>query len=310
MHTSKNFLRVAALSLMVTATFACGDPPPPPVAPPPPPPPAPVQEVVVVAPEPIKLPAPVKFATGSAALSPESDAVLQVVAEYMQRSADTTLLRIEGHTDNVGGTDANQKLSEGRALSVANWLVAHGVECRRLLPVGFGETRPVATNDNEAGRAQNRRTVFIAAEIKGRKIDVDPAKGGHIAADVCGGRAVLAGPNPFQPGQTWVGAYKCRQGQTALRLKVENVSGASVAAVFDFGKLPGTNGTVPHGAFRVNGVYDVATHKIEFKPGEWIEHPPTFSTVGMIGEVTGDGGQYFGSIASPGCSEFSINLKK
>ena len=303
MHTSKNFLRVAALALTVTGAFACGDPPPPPVAPPPPPPPAPVQEVVVVAPEPIKLPAPVKFATGSAALSPESDAVLQVVAEYMQRSTDTTLLRIEGHTDNVGGTDPNQKLSEGRALSVANWLVAHGVVCRSLLPGGYGETRPDASNDNEPGRAQNRRTVFIAAEIKGRKVDLDPAKGGRASRRTC---AAAATSSPARTRSSLARRGSAPTSAARVRRRSASRSRTSPARrsrpCSTSARSPARTARCRTYAFRGDERRPARrrhARKIEFKPGEWIEHPPTFSTVGMIGEVTGDsGGPYLGSICT------------
>jgi OmpA-OmpF porin, OOP family len=165
-----------------------GDPPPPPLPPPdpppvvvapPPPPPAPEPPP----PEPIKLPAPVKFATGSAQLAAESDAVLKHVLEYLQKSPDTTLLRVEGHTDNQGGPGPNQKLSEGRAMSVAAWLVKNGVDCKRIQPVGFGESKPVADNGSEEGRAQNRRTVFIDAEHKGKKVGSE--HGGQVAGDPC-----------------------------------------------------------------------------------------------------------------------------
>jgi OmpA-OmpF porin, OOP family len=148
-----------------------------------PPPPAPPPVVAEVIPEPIKLPAPVKFATGSATLAPESDAVLNVVLDYLKRDLDATKLRVEGHTDNVGNPDANQKLSEARAMSVAQWLIRHGVNCKRLVPIGYGETKPVADNTTDAGRAQNRRTVFIDSERKGRR--VGNYTGGHIAGDPC-----------------------------------------------------------------------------------------------------------------------------
>ena len=65
---------------------------------------------------------------------------------------------ISGFTDNVGTPADNLKLSNGRALSVVNYLVAKGVKKERLSYKGFGETNPVASNDAEEGRAINRRT--------------------------------------------------------------------------------------------------------------------------------------------------------
>ena len=67
-------------------------------------------------------------------------------------------IQISGYTDNVGTPADNLKLSNGRALSVVNYLIAKGVKKDRLSYKGFGETNPVATNDTEEGRALNRRT--------------------------------------------------------------------------------------------------------------------------------------------------------
>jgi OOP family OmpA-OmpF porin len=126
----------------------------------------------------LKLPGPVVFETGSDKLKPESDPVLEVVSEYLKAKPDLTLLRIEGHTDNDGADAANQTLSEKRALSVAHWLVAKGTDCKRLMPVGFGESKPIAgTKDKqtEEEKAQNRRTAFVNAAIKGKPIGGMPS---------------------------------------------------------------------------------------------------------------------------------------
>ncbi|MCB1832791.1 MAG: OmpA family protein, partial [Geminicoccaceae bacterium] len=64
---------------------------------------------------------------------------------------------VQGHTDSTGATDYNQGLSERRAQSVLDYLTGKGVEAERLTAVGFGENRPIASNDTEEGRAQNRR---------------------------------------------------------------------------------------------------------------------------------------------------------
>ncbi len=66
-------------------------------------------------------------------------------------------LRVEGHTDNQGNAAANQGLSEKRAQAVVVWLTAHGVAAARLTAKGFGQTKPVAENGTEEGRAKNRR---------------------------------------------------------------------------------------------------------------------------------------------------------
>ena len=186
--TNKRFLTALAIGLGVTLA-ACSTPPPPaappppPAAPPPAPPPPPPPEPVA---EPIKLPAPVKFAVASDVLAADSDAVLKVVVEYMTQQSKVTKLRIEGHTDNNGGTAPNQRLSEKRALAVAHWLVKNGVDCKRLVAVGFGESKPVGDNSTDDGRAQNRRTVFINAELDGKPIGgMALDGGGKVAGDPC-----------------------------------------------------------------------------------------------------------------------------
>ena len=83
---------------------------------------------------------------------PVLDAVSVVLNKYPQ-----TLLDIDGHTDNTGAPDYNQALSERRAVSVARYLNSRQVDSRRLLVVGFGETRPIADNASASGRAANRR---------------------------------------------------------------------------------------------------------------------------------------------------------
>lgn len=134
----------------------------------------------------LQLPGPVVFETGSDKLLPESDAVLSIVKDYLDAKKNVTLLRIEGHTDSDGKDADNQTLSEKRAMSVARWLVAKGIDCKRLLPVGFGETKPVAPNDTPENKAQNRRTAFINAALQGKAIAGMPVDGnGKPAGDPC-----------------------------------------------------------------------------------------------------------------------------
>lgn len=134
----------------------------------------------------LKLPGPVVFETGSDKLAPESDEVLKFVYDYLKAKPEITLLRVEGHTDNVGQPADNQSLSERRSLSVARWLVGKGIDCKRILPVGFGDTRPIADNSTADGRAQNRRTAFVNAELKGKAIGGMPVDGsGKVAGDPC-----------------------------------------------------------------------------------------------------------------------------
>jgi len=73
------------------------------------------------------------------------------------RAYPETRINVAGYTDSTGSDSYNQKLSERRAQSVATYLEQGGVEAGRVNAVGYGETNPVASNDNDAGRAQNRR---------------------------------------------------------------------------------------------------------------------------------------------------------
>lgn len=69
-------------------------------------------------------------------------------------------MEIAGHTDTNGGDRCNQRLSEARAQSIADFLIAAGIAPERLRPIGYGETRPIASNDTNEGREANRRVEF------------------------------------------------------------------------------------------------------------------------------------------------------
>jgi len=97
------------------------------------------------------------FDTGKSTLKPESDKALDQLAEYMKLKK-TLVIEIAGYTDNVGNDAANQKLSEDRANAVRNYLIKKGVDAARLTAKGYGDSDPVASNDTEDGRQQNRRT--------------------------------------------------------------------------------------------------------------------------------------------------------
>ncbi|MBW0146990.1 MULTISPECIES: OmpA family protein [Marinobacter] len=80
------------------------------------------------------------------------DSVSLVLKEF-----DKTIIQIEGHTDSSGSQSYNQLLSERRASSVRDFLLNRGIEPKRTRAVGYGERYPIASNDNAAGREQNRR---------------------------------------------------------------------------------------------------------------------------------------------------------
>lgn len=99
------------------------------------------------------------FDFGQWVLKPKANETLDKLARLARLRKGR--IRVEGHTDNVGGARFNRVLSELRAHVVALALARRGVDARRLVPRGYGETRPVASNASEAGRARNRRVEII-----------------------------------------------------------------------------------------------------------------------------------------------------
>jgi outer membrane protein OmpA-like peptidoglycan-associated protein len=98
----------------------------------------------------------VNFAFNSTELTPKSKEILdQWVAKL--KADPTSRVEVAGHTDSVGPTAYNWQLAEGRAGAVVNYFVSQGVPAERLKAVGYGESKPIASNATEEGRAQNRR---------------------------------------------------------------------------------------------------------------------------------------------------------
>ncbi len=96
------------------------------------------------------------FAVNSATLLPGADTELQRVAKVLREYPETNI-QIAGYTDSSGSEEYNQRLSERRAEAVKNALMGMGVSASRLTTIGYGESRPVASNATESGRQQNRR---------------------------------------------------------------------------------------------------------------------------------------------------------
>jgi outer membrane protein OmpA-like peptidoglycan-associated protein len=101
------------------------------------------------------------FETGKADLKPELRENLSAIAAILQSLLTESNIVIEGHTDNVGQAAFNQKLSEGRALAVLNYLVERGVDNKRLQSIGYGLTKPIADNATAEGKAKNRRVELV-----------------------------------------------------------------------------------------------------------------------------------------------------
>jgi OmpA-OmpF porin, OOP family len=102
----------------------------------------------------------IHFDTGKAVIKPESRNVIGQVVSLLKENTDLKVA-VEGHTDNVGNAPSNQTLSEMRAQAVVEAIVKEGVDGKRLSAAGFGQTRPLADNKTEDGRAKNRRVELV-----------------------------------------------------------------------------------------------------------------------------------------------------
>lgn len=127
----------------------------------------------------LELPGPITFQTGSDVLDPASDPALEHASRFLTEKPAVTTLRIEGHAD-------DQSLSERRALAVGRWLISHGTDCKRLLAVGFGPSKPIADASTPEGKAQNTRIELHNAALLGRPIGgMPPEGGGRVAGELC-----------------------------------------------------------------------------------------------------------------------------
>ena len=105
----------------------------------------------------------IRFETGRSTLDPDSGGLLDRLIETALR-CPTANIEVEGHTDAAGDAAANQSLSEKRAQAVVDYLVKAGLPASRFTAVGYGSTQPVASNDTDEGKAQNRRIEFVVKE--------------------------------------------------------------------------------------------------------------------------------------------------
>ncbi|MCQ2216060.1 MAG: OmpA family protein [Bacteroidales bacterium] len=118
----------------------------------------------------------IKFSTNSSALNADAKAALKEFAATMSDMASTNI-QVFGHTDNVGSEAVNQKYSNQRAQSVADYLQQCGIAASRIQSQGLGYSDPIADNSTEAGRAQNRRVeIYISA---GQEM-IDAAENGTL----------------------------------------------------------------------------------------------------------------------------------
>ena len=108
----------------------------------------------------------VEFDTNKAVVKDKYYDEIKKVADFMKEFPNTTAA-IEGHTDNIASAAYNQKLSEKRANSVRQYLIdKFGIDASRLTAVGYGLTKPIASNDTKEGRQKNRRVQAVLEAMK------------------------------------------------------------------------------------------------------------------------------------------------
>jgi OmpA-OmpF porin, OOP family len=136
----------------------------------------------------------VKFKTDSAEILSESDGILMAVKKILTNHPEIKRVDIEGHTDNRGPAAHNQDLSQRRAAAVQEWLVARDIDKARLTSHGFGQTRPIDSNNTEAGRQNNRRVEFHIVES--RSASTSPTEGDRkaVAASLTSAVVVVDAP--------------------------------------------------------------------------------------------------------------------
>lgn len=108
----------------------------------------------------VNVPGAVSFASGSASLDSRLYPTLDRIATTLNEYPKTTV-NVVGYTDSIGGTEANRELAQRRAAAVAQYLTQRGVARERIVVDSRGEAEPIASNDTEAGRAQNRRVEML-----------------------------------------------------------------------------------------------------------------------------------------------------
>lgn len=112
----------------------------------------------------LNMPGNVTFPTDSADINATFFPVLTSVSKVL-KEFDKTVVDVGGHTDSTGSDQYNLQLSQRRAASVSGYLGAQGIAANRFVTQGYGETRPIASNDTPEGRAQNRRVEIVLAPI-------------------------------------------------------------------------------------------------------------------------------------------------
>jgi outer membrane protein OmpA-like peptidoglycan-associated protein len=121
----------------------------------------PAQASVVVTKTELKLKRQVHFLFDSSEIQPDSQSILEEIAEALRAHADITSVEIQGHTDDVGSPEHNLRLSEARANAVRDALMTLGIDGGRLTARGYGKEKPLVKNVSAETRARNRRVQLM-----------------------------------------------------------------------------------------------------------------------------------------------------
>jgi len=161
-----------------TALSVVGEPPPPPAPPPKPEPPKPPPRVEVKDNK-IEIREKIQFEYDKATIKEASFNLMDEIVKVIKENPQIKKIQIEGHASSDGDDAHNMRLSEARAKAVKKYLVDHGIAADMLVAKGFGETKPIASNDTEEGREKNRRVEFniLEQDITKKKIQIDPTTG-------------------------------------------------------------------------------------------------------------------------------------
>ena len=122
----------------------------------------------------------IQFELNKARILPESDSLLAEIAKVIKENPHIKKIRVEGHASSDGNDRYNMKLSQKRAEAVRKHLIEKdGVNADLLVAKGYGETKPIASNDTEEGREKNRRVEFtiLEQEVVRKKVEIDPKTG-------------------------------------------------------------------------------------------------------------------------------------
>jgi OOP family OmpA-OmpF porin len=143
----------------------------------------------------------VTFEFAKATLRPEARKTLDQAVEILKRHPELTV-EVAGHTDSRGADDFNQKLSESRAKAVYDYLVEKGIQKKQLEgPIGYGESKPIASNDTDAGRNENRRTELNIKAVAALPATPAGAPGaGPVVLPAAPGNAASQGAPGSAPG--------------------------------------------------------------------------------------------------------------